>query len=182
MQRITCKKCGAAAFATETFCPMCGDMLAKQVEQPPPVTGRKVMSALCYPLTGDIAEWVQHNVPAEEEILFSLENEDHTMGIVGASQRLFVLRANPLIGGWAGVNVKAYPYASIADVRCALGSLNAKIQLHVYTYAGKPEVGRRSRLGQITVENFAPFESDKAVKVCEMLRELAATAREQVKD
>jgi hypothetical protein len=185
MQRITCKKCGAAAFATETFCPMCGDVLAKQTEASPIANRRgsaSMPAPLCYPLTGDIAEWVQRNVPVDEEIFFSLENEEHTMALVGTSQRLLALRGNPLIGGWAGVNVKSYPYASLADVRYALGSLNTKIQLHVHTYAGKPEVGRRARLGQITVENFAPFESDKAVKVCEMLRELAATAREQVKD
>ncbi|MCS6860106.1 MAG: hypothetical protein NZT92_07295 [Abditibacteriales bacterium] len=180
MQRITCKKCGAAAFASETFCPLCGDVLARQADAPPTPQGRGSVSApapLRFPLTGNLAAWVQRNVPAEEEILFSLENEEHTTALVGTSQRLLVLRGDPLIGGWEGVNVKAYPYASIADVRYTLGPLNTKIQLHVYTYLGKPEVGRRARLGQITVENFAPFDSDKAVKVCETLREWAATAR-----
>jgi hypothetical protein len=185
MQRVTCKKCGASAFANETFCPMCGDVLARQVDAPPIPHGRggaSVPAPLCYPLTGNIAEWVQRHVPPEEEILFSLENEEHTTAFVGTSQRLLVLRGNPLIGGWAGVNAKVYPYASIADVRYTLGSLNVKIQLHVHTYLGKPEVGRRARLGQITFENFAPFDSDKAVKVCETLREWAATAREMVEE
>ncbi len=187
MQRITCKKCGAQAFANETFCPMCGDVLARQTERRKAEGEETTFSpfalrsspSLCYPLTGEIADWVEHHIPAEEDIFFSLENEDHTMALVGTSQRLLSLRGNPLIGGWAGVNAKSYPYASIADVRYAIGSLNTKIQLHVHTYMGKPEVGRRAKLGRITVENFAPFDTDRAVKVTETLRELAAAAREQ---
>lgn len=190
MQRVTCKKCGAQAFANETFCPLCGDVLARQADAPPPQSrgggaptpAPPSMPALRFPLTGNLAAWVQRNIPPEEEILFSLENEEHTTALVGTSQRLLVLRGNPLIGGWEGVNVKVYPYASIAEVRYTLGPLNAKIQLHVHTYLGKPEVGRRARLGQITVENFAPFDSDKAVQVCETLREWAATARDMVEE
>ena len=176
MQIATCQKCGAQTPVTETFCSACGTVLAERLEIPP-APAHALSSDVCFPLTGNIAEWVQRNVPPEETILFSLENEEHLLALVGLHERLLVVRRNQFDTEWVKATAESIPYDSIAEVRHGSGGVVTAIQLHVYTFMGRPDGRPQVVPFQVKIETFMMFNPERAAKVAEVLRELVAEAR-----
>ncbi len=176
MQIATCQKCGARASVTETFCSACGAVLAERLEIPP-APAHALSSDVYFPLTGDIAEWVQRNVPPEETILFSLENEEHLLALVGLRERLLVVRRNQFDTKWVKATAESIPYDSIAEVRHGSGGVVTAIQLHVYTFMGKPDGRPQVVPFQVKIETFMMFNPERAAKIAAALCELVADAR-----
>jgi len=110
-----------------------------------------------------------------EQIIFSIENKENAVALVGLSQGVLVLRTGDMSAGYAGIDIKAFPYGSISEVKSNVGPLTGKIQFTVHMHGGKPQVGRRARLSsQKKVEVISALPNEYVPAVTAKFKEMVA--------
>lgn len=206
MQKVLCPKCGATAYATEAFCPACGEMLKRPQPAPdspravappilapppvvvppqPPVPTQPLHPAVqkdrlvTFPLSDLMTGGLEAHEVDPQSILFSIENEEGAVALVGTIDSVLVLRSGDFAGGYLGINVRVYPYGCISEVKHTPGPITGKIQFNVHMYGGKPEIGRRAKMsGQKKVEVIAAVPNDQMPFVVEKFQEMVANLSE----
>ncbi|PIY48118.1 MAG: hypothetical protein COZ05_04060, partial [Armatimonadetes bacterium CG_4_10_14_3_um_filter_59_10] len=107
--------------------------------------------------------------------VFSVENEENAVALVGLSQGVLVLRTGDMAGGYGGIDIKAFPYGSISEVKSNVGPMTGKIQFTVHMHGGKPQVGRRARMSsQKKVQLLAALPNERIPAVTEKFKEMVA--------
>ncbi|NCO32832.1 MAG: hypothetical protein GW893_03035 [Armatimonadetes bacterium] len=180
------------AYSTEAFCPACGNMLksaptataspSAATPPAPPISPSPIAppavqrdpQALC-PLSSLMLGGLAAKNVRQEQIVFSVENEENAVALVGLSQGVLVLRTGDMAGGYGGIDIKAFPYGSISEVKSNVGPMTGKIQFTVHMHGGKPQVGRRARMSsQKKVQLLAALPNERIPAVTEKFKEMVA--------
>jgi len=186
MNRVPCPHCQEPIFETEVFCPACGERVIKSDEEIAAEAERRIQKRLfqgelCFPLSGDLLIALRDQLQEGERIYLSVQNIEDSLAVVATNRRGMVLRVSKAMAGASGVECESLPYGSIAEIKAQRLTELGTLMIGVMRIAGKPETGRRARMGKKVFTKIPAIPLDKLDRVVAGLQRLVEQAHAQLK-